>query len=124
MAIACGCAMLDGSNRLAAVTGRFAKGKPAMFRRRLLEGGVGRRQMMSIPPPSATPGAAPGPGVTPGGGSIYIMRQHLFAFGDDFYINDAQNQRRFMIDGKVIWAEYTMLNSTIHRHSGASFRSW
>ncbi len=31
----------------------------------------------------------------------YIMRQRLFAFGDDFHIKSADGQNRFFVDGKV-----------------------
>ncbi len=31
----------------------------------------------------------------------YVMRQRLFAFGDDFHIRDADGQNRFFVDGKA-----------------------
>lgn len=69
-----------------------------MFRRRILEGGVGRAQMTSTP----APGNIAGTGSASGGGSTYIMRQRMFALGDDFYINDANGQPKFKVDGQVL----------------------
>ena len=48
--------------------------------------------------PAAQPGAGP---QTPSGVNRYIMRQRMFALGQDFNINDASGQPRFKIDGKV-----------------------
>jgi uncharacterized protein YxjI len=48
--------------------------------------------------PAAQPGAGP---QTPAGVNRYIMRQRMFALGQDFNINDASGQPRFKIDGKV-----------------------
>ncbi len=31
----------------------------------------------------------------------YLMKQRLFSFGDDFYIQDASGQDAFFVDGKV-----------------------
>jgi uncharacterized protein YxjI len=52
--------------------------------------------------PMAAPAAQPGAGPqTPAGVNRYIMRQRVFALGQDFYINDAAGQPVFKIDGKV-----------------------
>jgi uncharacterized protein YxjI len=48
--------------------------------------------------PAAQPGAGP---QTPAGVNRYIMRQRMFALGQDFNINNAAGQPCFKIDGKV-----------------------
>jgi uncharacterized protein YxjI len=48
--------------------------------------------------PAAQPGAGP---QAPGGVNRYIMRQRMFALGQDFFINNAAGQPCFKIDGKV-----------------------
>jgi uncharacterized protein YxjI len=50
------------------------------------------------PQPGAVPAAGP---QTPGGVNRYIMRQRVFALGQDFFINNAAGQPVFKIDGKV-----------------------
>jgi uncharacterized protein YxjI len=37
------------------------------------------------------------------------MRQRLVAFGDDFYIEDEQGQKRFKVDGKVLRVRDTLV---------------
>jgi uncharacterized protein YxjI len=37
------------------------------------------------------------------------MRQKLVAFGDDFYIEDEQGQKRFKVDGKVLRVRDTLV---------------
>jgi len=63
-------------------------------------GGLARpRGMIS---PMAAPAAQPGAGPqTPAGINRYIMRQRMFALGQDFTINNAAGQPCFKIDGKV-----------------------
>lgn len=39
----------------------------------------------------------------------YQMRQKLVAFGDDFYIEDDQGQKRFKVDGKVLRVRDTLI---------------
>jgi hypothetical protein len=52
--------------------------------------------------PMAAPAAQPGAGPqTPAGVNRYLMRQRVFAIGQDFYINNAAGQPCFKIDGKV-----------------------
>ena len=41
-------------------------------------------------------------------GGRYLMRQRVFALGDDFYIQDEQGQRVFKIDGKVLRVRTTL----------------
>jgi uncharacterized protein YxjI len=53
---------------------------------------------MAAPAPAGAPAAGPQP--TPGI-NRYIMRQRVFAFGQDFFINNAAGQPVFKIDGKV-----------------------
>ena len=63
-------------------------------------GGLARpgRMIKPMAPPAAQSGAAP---QTTAGINRYIMRQRIFAIGQDFNINDATGQPRFKIDGKV-----------------------
>src|SRR5512145_2632946 len=63
-------------------------------------GGLARPGRMIKPMGTAAgqPGAGP---QTPAGVNRYIMRQRMFALGQDFNINDASGQPRFKIDGKV-----------------------
>ena len=72
-----------------------------MFRR----GGGLARPGGAIKPmaaPGAQPAAQPGAGPqTPAGVNRYIMRQRMFALGQDFNINNAAGQPCFKIDGKV-----------------------
>jgi uncharacterized protein YxjI len=52
--------------------------------------------------PMAPPAAQPGAGMqAPLGLHRYIMRQRIFALGQDFYINNAAGQPVYKIDGKV-----------------------
>ncbi len=63
-------------------------------------GGLARpRGMIS---PMAAPAAQPGAGPqAPSGVNRYLMRQRMFALGQDFFINNAAGQPMFKIDGKV-----------------------
>lgn len=63
-------------------------------------GGLARpRGMIS---PMAAPAAQAGVGPqTPAGVNRYLMRQRMFALGQDFTINNAAGQPVFKIDGKV-----------------------
>jgi uncharacterized protein YxjI len=68
-----------------------------MFRR---GGGLARPGGMIKP--MAAPAAQPAEGVqAPAGVNRYLMRQRVFALGQDFYINNAAGQAVFKIDGKV-----------------------
>jgi uncharacterized protein YxjI len=68
-----------------------------MFRR-----GRGLARPGGMISPMAAPAAQPPAGPQgPAGINRYLMRQRLFAIGQDFYINDAAGQPRFKIDGKV-----------------------
>ena len=60
-------------------------------------GGLARPGGM-IKPMGAQPGAGP---EAPAGVNRYLMRQRVFAIGQDFYINNAAGQPCFKIDGKV-----------------------
>lgn len=62
-------------------------------------GGLARPRGMISPMPA--PAAQPGTPQTPGGVNRYIMRQRMFALGQDFFINNAAGQPVFKIDGKV-----------------------
>ena len=60
-------------------------------------GGLARPGGM-ISPMAAQPAQGP---LTPAGVNRYIMRQRMFALGQDFWINNAAGQPCFKIDGKV-----------------------
>jgi uncharacterized protein YxjI len=60
-----------------------------MFRRRRGEG------------EEVQPGGPRGPLGQQGGGGRYRMRQKLVSFGDDYWIENAQGQRVFFVDGKA-----------------------
>jgi uncharacterized protein YxjI len=72
-------------------------GENLMLRR---GGGLARPKSMITPlgAPAAQPGAGP---QAPAGINRYIMRQRIFAIGQDFTINNAARQPVFKIDGKV-----------------------
>lgn len=62
-------------------------------------GGLARTSRMIGPAPTTgSPSGGPQP---PGGVNRYIMRQRIFALGQDFNINNAAGQPVFKIDGKV-----------------------
>jgi len=68
-----------------------------MFRR---GGGLARPGGMIKP--MAAPETQTGAGLqTPAGVNRYLMRQRIFALGQDFYINNAAGEAVFKIDGKV-----------------------
>ena len=68
----------------------------------MLRRGGGLARPGSMIRPMAAPAAQPGAGPqTPTGVNRYIMRQRIFALGQDFYINNAAGQPVFKIDGKV-----------------------
>ncbi len=67
-------------------------------------GGLARPGSMISPmaAPAAQPAAQPGGGPqAPGGINRYMMRQRVFAIGQDFDINNAAGQPVFKIKGKV-----------------------
>lgn len=65
-------------------------------------GGLARPGGMISPMATpATPAAQPAGPQTPAGINRYIMRQRIFALGQDFYINNAAGTPVFKIDGKV-----------------------
>jgi uncharacterized protein YxjI len=37
-----------------------------------------------------------------GGGAVYRMKERLLAIGDDFWIEDAEGERAFVVDGKAL----------------------
>lgn len=63
-------------------------------------GGLARPRGMISPMTAPAPQPAAGP-QTPANVNRYIMRQRMFALGQDFYINNAAGQPVFKIDGKV-----------------------
>jgi uncharacterized protein YxjI len=63
-------------------------------------GGLAKTQGM-IGQPSTSSGQPAGGPQTPTGVNRYIMRQRIFALGQDFNINNAAGQAVFKIDGKV-----------------------
>ncbi|HET9222712.1 MAG TPA: LURP-one-related family protein [Roseiflexaceae bacterium] len=68
-------------------------------------------------PGDATSGAAagPGPGAQPGG-TRFQMRQRLFAFGDDFDIENDQGERVFHVDGQALRLRATLLFQDMQGH--------
>lgn len=68
-----------------------------MFRR---GGGLARPAGM-IQPMTTTAASAAGGMQPPGGVNRYLMRQRMFALGQDFFINNAAGEPCFKIDGKV-----------------------
>src|SRR4051794_34818425 len=64
--------------------------------------------------PAAT-GAAPAaaaPAAAQGGGDLdnrLQVRERLFAFGDDFWIENSRGQRLFLVDGKALRLRDTLL---------------
>ena len=63
-------------------------------------GGLARPGGMISPMGAQPAQPAQGP-LTPAGVNRYIMRQRMFALGQDFWINNAAGQPCFKIDGKV-----------------------
>ena len=49
-------------------------------------------------------------------GGRYLMRQKLFALGQDFYVQDEQGQRVFKIDGKVLRVRTTLIFKDMQGH--------
>jgi uncharacterized protein YxjI len=68
-----------------------------MFRR---GGGLAKPGAMINPTPAAS-SPENAASQTPGGVNRYVMRQRVFALGQDFNINNAAGQPVFKIDGKV-----------------------
>ena len=67
----------------------------------LRRGGGLARTRRGIGQPSVPSGQPSGRPQTPTGVNRYIMRQRVFAIGQDFFINNAAGQPCFKIDGKV-----------------------
>jgi uncharacterized protein YxjI len=68
----------------------------------MLRRGGGLARPGSMIRPMTTPATQPGAGPqTPAGVNRYIMRQRIFALGQDFNINNAAGQPVFLIKGKV-----------------------
>jgi len=49
-----------------------------------------------------------GPGQSSGGASRYQMREKLVSIGDDFWIENAQGQKTFKVDGKALRVRDTL----------------
>ena len=63
--------------------------------------------------PGAAPAAAP-PGAPPEGpdealGNRFRVQERLFAFGDDFYVENARGERVYWVDGKALRIRDTLL---------------
>lgn len=56
---------------------------------------------------------------------IYLMKQKLFSWGDDFVIKDQAGQDHFLVDGKAsVWAinfHFRIWQATNWHSSGKSF---
>ena len=64
-------------------------------------------------PAAGAPAAAP-PAAAPAGGEQQLdnrlkVRERLFAFGDDFWVENARNRRVFWVDGKALRVRDTLL---------------
>jgi len=77
--------------------------------------GMRRGGAPQAPPAPAAAGAAPAaaaPAAAQGGGDLdnrLQVRERLFAFGDDFWIENARGQRVFLVDGKALRLRDTLL---------------
>jgi len=49
-----------------------------------------------------------------GGGNQYQMRQKMVAIGDDFWIENAQGQKVFKVDGKALRVRQTLIFEDAH----------
>jgi uncharacterized protein YxjI len=89
-----------------------------MFRRMGMRRGA-EAAPAATPMPSGAPGAAPtgapGPAAAPtpgpGGeaGNRFKIREKLFTFGDDFYVENASGGRVYWVDGKALRVRDTLL---------------
>lgn len=64
-----------------------------------------RRKQARQAAPAAAPDNAP---AAAGLGTRFRMRERIFAIGDDFWIEDAQGQRVFKVDGKAFRVRSTL----------------
>ncbi len=55
-----------------------------------------------------------GPGRSGGGNNRYQMRQKMVTIGDDFWIENAQGQKVFKVDGKALRARSTLVLEDAH----------
>lgn len=51
-----------------------------------------------------------------GGGNHYQMRQKMVSIGDDFWIENAQGQKMFKVDGKALRVRQTLVFEDAHVH--------
>jgi uncharacterized protein YxjI len=66
----------------------------------------------AAPPPGGAPAPAPAAAPAPGGGAEgnrFKIREKLFAFGDDFYVENASGGRVYWVDGKALRVRDTLL---------------
>jgi uncharacterized protein YxjI len=77
----------------------------------LRRGGMGAPPASPAAAPMGAPAAAPAaqPGAEGDLGNRFQVRERLFAFGDDFYVENAAGQRVFWIDGKAMRIRDTLL---------------
>jgi uncharacterized protein YxjI len=73
-----------------------------------------RRMGMRRGAPSAAPGAPPAGAPAQEGapeelGNRFRVQERLFAFGDDFYVENARGERVFWVDGKALRVRDTLL---------------
>ena len=66
----------------------------------------------------SAPAAAGGAPATTGAriGTRFMMRERLFTFGDDFFIENEHGQRAFWVDGKALRVRETLLFKDLQGH--------
>jgi len=67
---------------------------------------MGMRRGGGAPEPAAT---APAPAGGPELDNRLKVRERLFAFGDDFWVENARGQRAYLVDGKALRVRDTLL---------------
>ena len=59
-----------------------------------------------------------------GSATQYKMRQQLFAFGDDFWIEDSRGRRAYKVDGKVMRVRETLVMRDAQGNEVAAGVNW
>jgi len=70
--------------------------------------GARRGGMGAAPAPAAAPADAGG-AADSGLGNRLKVRERLFAFGDDFWVEDGRGRRAYLVDGKALRVRDTLL---------------
>lgn len=69
----------------------------------------GRTAQSDAPAPAAKPATAAGPTSTAALGTRFMMRQRMFAIGQDFWIENDRGQKIFKVDGKALRVRGTLI---------------